>query len=303
MTISSYSSIYTIGHKAARELFLDEVVVQEKLDGSQISFGRIDGELSVRSKGVQINVDAPDKMFAKAVEYLKSVEHVMCPGWVYRGEYLSKPKHNTLAYSRVPKNHIALFDVDKQDQDYSNPQAVRIEAQALAVDVIPTYFHGKVESLADLLKFMDYESFLGGPKVEGFVVKNYNRFTQEKKVLMGKYVSAEFKEQHKVQWKNTSPQAGDILQRLIMTYKHENRWKKAVQSVRDAGELAEEPKDIGKLILAVKEDILKECADEIKETLYAWAKDQVLRGATAGLPEWYKDQLFRQQAEQTGDVE
>lgn len=294
--ISSYSSIYTIGHKACRELFLDEVVIQEKLDGSQISFGVLDGELKVRSKGVQINIESPDKMFAKAVEYIKSIQGRLNDGYTFRGEYLSKPQHNTLKYNRVPKNHIVLFDVDKGDQDYCQPLVVRSFAEHLELEHMPVYYSGKVESLADILPYMDRESFLGGPKVEGIVVKNYNRFTQEKKVLMGKYVSAEFKEQHKVQWKNTSPQSGDILQRLILTYKHENRWKKAVQTLRDSGKLSEEPKDIGLLIATVKEDIQKECEDEIKEALYAWAKDQILRGATAGLPEWYKDQLFRQSA-------
>lgn len=292
--ISSYSSIYTIGHKACRELFLDEVVIQEKLDGSQISFGILDGELKVRSKGVQITLDMPDKMFAKAVEYIKAVQDNLIPGYTYRGEYLSKPQHNTLKYNRVPKNHIVLFDIDKGDQDYITGPDFELLSYRLGLEIMPCYYHGKVKSLADILPYMDRESFLGGPKVEGIVVKNYSRFDSSKKVLMGKYVSAEFKEQHKVQWKNTSPQAGDILQRLILTYKHENRWKKGLQTLRDSGQLTGEPKDIGPLIAAVKDDIQKECADEIKETLYAWAKDQVLRGATAGIPEWYKDNLFRE---------
>src|SRR3990167_2297152 len=292
--ISSYSSIYTIGHKACRELFLDEVVIQEKLDGSQISFGILDSELKVRSKGVQITLDMPDKMFAKAVEYIKAVQDNLIPGYTYRGEYLSKPQHNTLKYNRVPKNHIVLFDIDKGDQDYITGPDFELLSYRLGLEIMPCYYHGKVKSLADILPYMDRESFLGGPKVEGIVVKNYSRFDSSKKVLMGKYVSAEFKEQHKVQWKNISPQAGDILQRLILTYKHENRWKKGLQTLRDSGQLTGEPKDIGPLIAAVKDDIQKECADEIKETLYAWAKDQVLRGATAGIPEWYKDNLFRE---------
>lgn len=291
--LSSYSSIYTLGHRAARELFMDEVVVQEKLDGSQVSIAKINGELMMRSKGVQINMDNPDKMFSKAVTYVKSIEHKLTPGWTYRGEYFSRPKHNTLAYSRIPNNHIAIFDIDLSDQQYMSPDLVNKEAERLGFETVPTYFVGKLEELTPLLTFMDQQSFLGGPKIEGLVVKNYSRFDDNtKKVLMAKYVSAEFKEAHKIEWKNTNPTSGDILQRLVLTYKVDARWRKAVQTLRDNGQLTDMPKDIGELIKAVKDDIQKECMDEIKDTLYAWAKDHVLRGVTSGLPEWYKNELF-----------
>jgi ATP-dependent RNA circularization protein (DNA/RNA ligase family) len=37
--ILSYPSIYALGHRAIRELFDGPVVVEEKIDGSQFSFG------------------------------------------------------------------------------------------------------------------------------------------------------------------------------------------------------------------------------------------------------------------------
>jgi hypothetical protein len=49
-------------------LLLDPVIVEEKLDGSQFSFGRFGGELKCRSKGAQPNLFAPEKMFDIAVE-------------------------------------------------------------------------------------------------------------------------------------------------------------------------------------------------------------------------------------------
>jgi hypothetical protein len=35
----SYSSIYALGHKALAELFMEPVLIEEKVDGSQFSFG------------------------------------------------------------------------------------------------------------------------------------------------------------------------------------------------------------------------------------------------------------------------
>ena len=38
-------------------------------------------------------------------------EGLLAPGVTYYGEYLQKPKHNTLCYDRVPKDNIIIFDV------------------------------------------------------------------------------------------------------------------------------------------------------------------------------------------------
>lgn len=45
MSVSSYGSLHTIGHRAIADIFHGDVVVQEKIDGSQISFQVRDGEL------------------------------------------------------------------------------------------------------------------------------------------------------------------------------------------------------------------------------------------------------------------
>ena len=50
-------------------------------------------------------------MFAKAVDFVKSIQDQLHPGWTYRGECLDEPKHNALQYSRVPVGNVILFDV------------------------------------------------------------------------------------------------------------------------------------------------------------------------------------------------
>lgn len=49
--INSYPSIYSLGHRYISELFSGPVVIQEKIDGSQFSFGNLNGKLFCRSKG------------------------------------------------------------------------------------------------------------------------------------------------------------------------------------------------------------------------------------------------------------
>lgn len=290
--ISSYSDIFTMGHKALAELFSSEVVVEEKIDGSQISFGRVNGELLMRSKGKQLVILAPEKMFAKAVDAVAQIFHMLPEGVTFRGEYLQSPKHNTLAYERVPNNHIVIFDVDKGNQDYASPAEKYVFAQQLGFETVPHLFTGKIESVEQIKALVPAASMLGGAQPEGVVIKNYARFGQDKKILMGKYVRPEFQEAHATGWKKTNPVQTDIIDALIASYKTEARWEKAVQHLRDAGKLEQSPKDIAALLNEVEADIEKECIDEIKAKLWSWAWHKIARGAKAGLPEWYKNRLL-----------
>lgn len=289
----SYPSIYALGHKAVSELLLDPVIVEEKIDGSQFSFGRFDGELKVRSKGAQINADYPEKMFSEAVEVVKALD--LKDGWTYRAEYLKKPKHNTLAYDRIPEKHLILFDINTGEEEYLTYEQKQAEAVRLGLEVVPIFFSGVVDNPETLLGFLEKPSILGGQKIEGFVIKNYSRFGPDKKALMGKYVSEAFKEVHGGEWKKNNPTTGDVLQQLILRYRTPARWQKAVQHLRERGELEQSPRDIGKLIKETQEDIEKECAEEIKEMLYAYAIKNIRRAVTGGLPEWYKQELLKLQ--------
>lgn len=111
MKTSAFPKILHIGNKQISDLFDGVVEITEKVDGSQLGFGKVNGELFVRSKGKEQDLDNPDMMFEKAVEYIKSIEDRLPDNMTFYGEYLNKPKHNTLAYDRTPKNGIALFGV------------------------------------------------------------------------------------------------------------------------------------------------------------------------------------------------
>jgi ATP-dependent RNA circularization protein (DNA/RNA ligase family) len=201
--INSYPNIFNLGHAAVATLLHGPVIVEEKIDGSQISFRRIDltdevispygsvPYLEVRSKGAVINTEAPEKMFKKAVEILKSIENDIPVGYTFRGEYLSKPKHNVAAYDRVPANHIIIFDIEKSEQAFLNYADKQVMAQSLGFETVPVLYEGMVVNAGYVRDLLDRESVLGGQKVEGVVIKpaHYDLFGRDKKVLMGKFVT------------------------------------------------------------------------------------------------------------------
>jgi len=286
--LSSYPSIYALGHRSIADLFDGPVTVEEKIDGSQFSMARVNGELVCRSKGQQIIVGAPEKMFAAAVETAQKLD--LHEGWVYRCEYLKSPKHNTLAYSRIPKDHLILFDVMTGYEIYLTPAAKKFEAVRLGLEVVPCFLSGET-CVDDLRPFMDHESTLCGCKIEGVVVKNYARFGTDKKILIGKFVSQEFKERHQKAWKVSNPGPADVTQHIISELKTDARWRKAVQHLRDAGKLAGTPQDIGPLLIELGTDTEREESDAIKEALFKHFWPQIRRGIASGFPEFYKKEI------------
>jgi hypothetical protein len=312
----SYSSIYNLGHRAVADLLKVPVYVEEKVDGSQFSFGlfatsELDQQkgadafqLRVRSKGCEMIVEAPEKMFSFAVETVKCLRDVLHPGWTYRCEYLRAPKHNALVYNRIPAQHLIVFDIEIGDCTFLPYNDKKAEADRLGLETVPLLFAGTIDHIDHFRSFLQFDSILGGQKVEGVVIKpiDYNLFGVDKKVLMGKFVSEAFKEVHSHMWKADNPTTGDIVARLGADYGTAARWNKAIQHLSEQGLITDSPQDIGALMKEIPTDVKRECEEEIKEKLFTFAWPHIARMTTRGFPEFYKDRLLRKQFE-TGSAQ
>jgi len=299
--IHSYPKIYSLGHPAIATLFDTPVVVQEKYDGSQLSWMWDEtGQLHVKSKGsIQYGPERlePDKMFKGAIDYLLSLPvYPVHKGIVCRGEWFGKPKHNTIAYDRIPKNGLMLFDVEDQPNDFMGQVSVRDWANYLGIEAAHSFdWDNAVDGLDTLVNLLDTESTLGGHKIEGVVIKAYGQFTRDAKVMMGKYVSEAFKEKHKREWKKGNPGRKDVVQELISSLDTEARYHKAIQHLRDDGLLTDSPKDIGPLMKELKRDTQDEEKEWVAEKLVAHFMPQIMRGVGRGFPQFYKDLLMERQ--------
>lgn len=298
--IHSYPKVHALGHPQIDGLLDGDVVVQEKYDGSQFSWMWDDaGNLHVRSKGgIQYggaeNRTDPDGIFSAAVAYLRGVDpNLPEVGSIYRGEVFAKPKHNTLAYSRVPANGLILYDIELSPNRFAYVPVLEDKADQLGIEAARLFWMGLGSDVTlDWLKgLLENESTLGGPLVEGVVIKNYDRFGRDGKILAGKYVSDSFKEKHKREWKGSNPSAQDVVESLIASLNTPQRWEKAIQHLRDEGRLEGSVRDIGPLMKEVKRDTIEEEAEWIAAKLAEWATPKVARAMGSGLPEWYKERL------------
>ncbi|MBD3350499.1 MAG: hypothetical protein GF364_03335 [Candidatus Lokiarchaeota archaeon] len=299
MTIPAFPKIFAIGTKYIQDIWKDEVEITEKLDGSQLVFGRdSEGELRIRSKGKKLFFEAPEKMFAEGVDYVNSIADRIPNNTYFYCEYLKNPKHNTLVYNRIPKNHLVLFGVSTgKDCFESNHSELLRWSDKLEIDCVPLLYRGMVtwEILPFLKELLQIESYLGGPTIEGVVIKNYNRSIiiggQVLPLAVGKFVSESFKERHNKEWKKQSGKGK--WKEFCESFRTEARWNKAIQHLKEKGELEEAPKDIGKVIKEIQKDIIEEEKDTIKDFLWDNYSKDVLRTAIRGFPEWFKETLIQ----------
>lgn len=291
----SFPKVWAIGQPHIKDIFDGDIVLEEKVDGSQFGGGVFNGELFCRSKGVKGIQDNPPDMFRPTVDHIKSVQDKLIPGTMYWGEAIKDKKHNTLTYSRVPRGYLVLFAAQYPDGSFAGREDLEQMAYDLKCEVVPCFYRGKWEcEPTEIFQYLEKESFLGGPKVEGVVVKNYNKDYmlggQYFPFMAGKYVSEKFKEKHSVNWKRENTGKGRF-EVLCENYRNERRWEKAVQHLAEEGRLEHSPRDIGELIKEIKRDIIEEEKEEIKEELWKIFSDQLIRNSVKGAAEWYKERL------------
>jgi hypothetical protein len=242
-------------------------------------------------------------MFALAVNAVVSLHKrgLLTPGWIYRCEFLAKAKHNVLTYSRVPACNLVLFDVYRPDiSAYCTPRG-KIEAAAiLGLEPVRCLHSGLMWTDdargATLDQLMQAESSLGGTKIEGVVIKNYANATADGPQV-AKIVSAEFKEKHAHGPINPKAGQGEHLAQIIAHLRTEARWRKAIQHLRETNALTNGPEDIGPLMKELATDILAEETDAIKQALFDAFWKTIVKGVSAGFPDFYKKILAQNSTE------
>jgi hypothetical protein len=295
--IKAFPKIFAIGTDYIKDIFKDEVEITEKVDGSQFCFADHSGTLYMRSKGKQQFAEAYDKMFKEAVSYALELyrNNTLPRDLVFYCEYLKTPKHNCLSYELIPKNHLMLFAIsDIYGSKFFDYSTIVQWANELDIDYAKKFPITQINTINDLIDLLEHESYLGKTKIEGIVVKNYNRpfllGGQPIPLMAGKFVSESFKEVNRSNFKKEHLTTGRW-QLFIDSYRTEARWHKAIQHLAEQDKISFEPKDIGLLIKEIQSDIIEEEKETIKEFLWKEFGSDLIRRSTAGFAEFYKEYL------------
>lgn len=311
--LTSYCSSYSPHHKEFQLLRNKPIWLEEKIDGSQISFMVQDGELLVKSRRVlwtpeHIELGQFDKNFKPAIDYLLSIKEAIRPGWRYRGEYLRKPRHNAITYGRIPTNHIIIYDIETElDGEFLSPFDRHLQSAFVGLEAVPVLYsedwlgiYGPKNISIDAIEWLikqaesifKLDSWLGG-MIEGVVVKTSEScYDPGKKQIIGKIVREEFKElNQQAQRDYKGPSKADIIQHLGASLANEARIAKAFFRLRDDGSLEEGMRAVPQIMKELWQDILKEEQFYIKEQLEKWAMPQLEKIIKSQVPKWLKEHL------------
>lgn len=275
------------------------IIVEEKVDGSQIRIEINDkGEVSVGSHNVD-NIHMGDSSgFHQGIDNAEKIFNgtKASEGEVITvfGEYLSKPKQNTIAYARLPNHTIVIFDVIINGY-YLDRESKERFAFTHGLECVPLLWKGDGKDFTDEIKeqLLKTPSFLGHQagydKIEGIVIKNYDKlFDPRYRGLDGehmvvKIVNDSFKEKNKVENPNSSNKLNDF----INSFSSEARWKKTVQHLREDNLLENHMKDLRLIIPGIVKDIEEEEKESIKEALFKIYMPKIKQACTRGVPEFY----------------
>lgn len=289
---TEFPKIYRIGTADVEAILTTPVEVTEKIDGSQFGFGIINDELVCRSKGGHLTLDKCNGLFQGAVTHVYTNKDKLTPGWFYYGEAVEKPRHNKLAYDRVPKGHIALFGIKKADGTFVDDyDELKAEADKLGIDVVPLLFKGTIDEDGLDKIVSETKSMLGGA-IEGVVIKNYTLRSSHAPITVGKLVTDEFKEvMRERKPKGTGKDLESKLNTLFACFATEARWDKAIRHLEERGDLNFDASDIGPLIRELQTDVLAEEFEFIKNEIWGIVRKDFIRVLTRGFAEHYFKRL------------
>lgn len=291
-----YPKIYNLGRDETVDVLKGTCDIYEKVDGSQFKWSVDEiGELKVYTKSTQLvspwhNVN---RLFKTSVYHLLGIKDNCHRDLLYFGEAISKPKHNKIKYDRVPQGNTVLWAAwDTMLGCWLTHDRLQEEAKLLEIDCIPLL--GVVKEGMDtkqLDEFLDTESFLGGAKIEGIVIKNYSNFfngtANLDSVVQAKYVSEKFREMAKF----GNPVQHD--QNYGLDFDTEIAWQKAYMRMCEGGLAEGNDKDIGKVIRELHRDIDEEYKPIILKYLWKIHSKNVKSRMTRGLADWMKAKMAR----------
>ncbi len=274
--------------------------IEEKVDGSQLSFAKKDGILFFANRGTYIK-QPPPWLFAGAMIMLSTLTSLIPEGYVFHGECVSKLKHNVCKYGRVPKYQFILFGVKEGDRTLDRSE-VETVAKEIGLECVQLLWQNDVETtqpahVVDLIlrgiEVGAFVSMLGGDKPEGIVFKHYARVKKNnnKKTTATqiKVVRKEFKEKHAAGGgERPVPTTQEEKIAFIMShYSREVRWQKATHRLRDRGVITGEPenaiKERGQIMAEARLDFEKEEAKHLKDMLWAMYGQMLVQSITDGM--------------------
>jgi len=174
-----------------KELFENELIVQEKVDGANLGLFMKDGEIHAINRNTQIDYSIPrNDQFKKLKEWINNnyvdLSSILEDKKMIFGEWLFA--EHSVEYDNLP-SYFLCFDIfDLSESKFVSQTNLETILDQTKISYNPVLYKGKIDSISDLDDLMVQSQF-GPGKMEGL----YLRVDDEHHLLRRhKYVGAHF---------------------------------------------------------------------------------------------------------------
>jgi hypothetical protein len=252
--LARYQHVERLGHEDVEGLLKGEVIVQNKMDGANLTVAMIGSTLVIGSRNSAISINGePNHGFNGAVEYILHHDQIIpyltrlaivLPAVALRGEWLVKHSMN---YKSEAYGQFYVFDEEhyrwneqtqKYDWSYRHPEDWQMRMKDLGIKYIPNVAVLRDPTLDQLIELSKGPDEWGAEQKEGIVIKNYAFKNTHGRTTWGKIVSADFKEKHKLAMGASKRDAPEM--RFIANYLTDAEILKTIHKIAD--DRAESPR-------------------------------------------------------------
>lgn len=250
----------------------DRIIIQEKIDGSNVSF-QYDSEtdsLQCFSRNQILSAENTLRGYYDWVQKLDKelVKSVLGNGLRMFGEWLVK---HTVKYPDERYNTMYCFDVfDMENKCWLPQNEVKSLADKLGLNYVPVFYEGEFTAWEDY-KHLVGRTEMGGEIGEGIVIKKQNELSED--VAYTKIVHERFKEVWKKVRRHTEnpeeKQEKKRLEELTETVVTPARVEKILYKLVDEGILPEDfsAKDMKTIYKTLPSAVYHDCVKEVPEVV------------------------------------
>lgn len=191
----TYHKIHRLGKEETDGILNGEIIVQEKVDGANISIFYHEGKVRCGTRTRMLPEDESFNGFQEAVNSNKAIAEFLKeePELILYGEWLVK---HTITYNEEAYQKIYLFDVyDKVTNGWANQDTVRNIARIIGVEYPHIFAKGKLTE--EQIKEFVGKSMIA-PAGEGVVIKAEGFTNKFGDTVYAKVVHQKFKESNAI---------------------------------------------------------------------------------------------------------
>nr|UDO47421.1 hypothetical protein [Pandoravirus massiliensis] len=281
--------------------------IEEKIDGSQLSFQRRGDTVEFRNRSKVVPAEALGNWcYANAARAIARVAARLNPAYTYHGEAVCKRRHNVVAYAGTPLRFWICYGIYDGERHLARPD-MEAECARLGLECVQVLYANedpeafdptpKVLEIVARIEAGQVESCLGGNTIEGVVVKHgaaWHARSKAYKPIQFKHVTAAFKERHGERRPHLAALDAeslmDYLVKLGSNFALPAVYQKAVQHIREGASNEAPTISVASVKREVERDIQKENGQDIDEAILEAFRPIVMHHATAGIASWMAQQ-------------